>query len=271
MKTLGKAGLSLLAAAGISLGGEAPAPIKEERLAWSGAIAQGWDSLYMYRGVNQLPGLAGYGSSISWTALSLGWAPTEVDSFTLSTWAAFGLGESDYKEVDILAGYSRSVGDLSLSTEYALYAVLSAPGGSYCHQLSVSAGYELRWGAVVFTPSLNYAYTIGPSPEHGGYVRAGSSYLEARLDVEMPLVAGFLSAEPWVAAGFNLDYNTRETPSGPEPFTGANHMEAGVTLQAALTERIRVGPYVAFSHAWQAFPGTKRNTFWGGAAVTFAF
>jgi hypothetical protein len=243
----------------------------ESGSAWSGSLAQGWDSLYMYRGVNQLPGFAGYGSGISWTALTVGWAPTEADSFTVGSWAAFGLGETDYKEIDLTAGYFRSIGDLSLSVGYALYAVLSAPGGLYCHQLSASAAYELRWGSVVFSPGIGYDFTLGPSPDHGGYVQEGSSYLEARLDVEVPLVAGFLSAEPWIAAGFNFDYNTRETPDGPVPFSGANHLETGVSLSFAVTERIGVAPYVAFSHAWQAFPGTKRNTFWGGAAVTFAF
>jgi hypothetical protein len=248
----------------VSVNAPDPAP-------WSGAIAQGWDSLYMYRGVNQLPGFGGYGSSISWTALTLAWAPTEADTFSVDTWTAFGLGGADYKEFDVTAAYARSIGDLSLAAAYALYAVLSSPGGLYCHELSISAEYEFRWGPAVLTPSLEYAFTLGPSPEHGGYVQPGAGYFEARLDAVAPVIPGLVDFSPWIAAGLNFDYNSRDIGNGPEPFTGANHLEAGVSLPVTISARLSVVPYVAFSQAWQPLPGTKRSTFWGGAAVTFSF
>jgi len=69
----------------------------------------------MFRGVNQLPGFGGYGSSISWTALTLTWSPTEHDAFSVASWAAFGLSESDYKEIDGIFTYTRTLGNLSLS------------------------------------------------------------------------------------------------------------------------------------------------------------
>lgn len=257
-------------AVGVLRAGMPVAPLEEtsSEAPFSGSLSTGWDSLYMFRGVNQLPGPAGYGSSISWTAFSLGWAPTAQDSFTAATWAAFGLDQTDYKEIDASLTYAHSWGNFSLSAAYSLYAVLSSPGGLYSHELSVSAAYTITRGACTFTPALNYAYTLGPSPGHGGYVDADTGYLEARLDGDLPLYRDRIRMAPWAAAGFNFGYNTTDTF---EPFTGADHFELGLSFPITLARNLELTPYFAYSHTWLPLAGTRRDTPWAGVSVSFSF
>jgi hypothetical protein len=260
-------GLVLVLASG-SLRAGAPLVESSGDVPFSSSLSTGWDSLYMFRGVNQLPGPAGYGSSLSWTALSLGWSPTAQDSFTVASWAAFGLSQSDYKEIDASLTYTRTLGSLSLSAAYSLYAVLSSPGGLYSHELSVSAAYTITRGAFTFTPSVDYAYTLGPSPGEGGYVDADTGYLEARLDADLPLYRDYLHAAPWVAAGFNFGYSTTDTFT---PFTGADHFELGLSFPITLAKNLNLAPYFAYSHTWLPLAGTRRDTPWAGVSVTFSF
>lgn len=255
--------LSILLA-GSALAGETSEPPS----AWSGEISAGWDSLYMFRGVNQLPGYAGYGSGISWTALSLTWSPTANDSFTIGTWTAFGVNASDYKEFDATLSYTRTLGDLSLSAGYSLYAVLS--DGTTSNELNISAAYDLHLGPVKITPMIDYIYTLGPEPGQGGYVPADAGYLEFRIDGEIPLHRDILRATPWIAAGFNFGYNASGDDI-PQYFNGADHLELGLSLPFSVTRSITVSPYGAYSHAWRTLYGTSRDTFWGGVAVTFSF
>jgi len=267
------AGITLFLATCLSShAGDKAAVVTEEKTSpWSGELTTGWDSLYMFRGVNQLPGYHGYGSSISSTALSLTWAPTKNDSFTAATWMAFGIGESDYKEIDATLTYTRTIGALSLSAGYQLYTVLSEPGGLYSNELVVSAAYAFTLGPVTLTPGLNYDFTLGPEPGNHGYIPSAAGYLEARLDAEVPLYHEIITAAPWVAFGFSFGYNSAGPDESLSPFTGADHVELGLTVPIAITKSISLSPYVAYSRAWTNLAGTDRNTVWGGIALSFSF
>jgi hypothetical protein len=222
----------------------------------------------MFRGVNQLPGASGYGSGISWTALTLDWSPTAEDSFTLASWSAVGLSQTDYKEIDASLTYTRTLGAFTLSAGYALYAVLSSPGGLYCHELLASASYAAVLGPVTLTPSLNYSYTIGPAPGDGGYVGANTGYLEARLDADWSIYRDVIHAAPWLSTGFNFGYNTSDTYS---PFTGADHFELGLSLPIALAKNLSLEPFLAYSHSWRPLADTRRDTAWAGVSCILSF
>lgn len=256
--------------AGPALAEEKTSVSAEKSSPWSGSLAAGWDSLYMFRGVNQLPGYAGYGSGISWTALSFSWTPTAHDFFTVGSWVAFGVNQSTYKEVDTTFAYTRTLGDLSLSAGYALYADLSGPG-VYSNELYLSAAYQFRLGPVTVTPMLDYTFTLGPRPGEGGYKDPAVSFLEFRVDAEIPLYRNLFSAAPWIAAGVNFGYNSTGPDDNPQPFNGADHLEMGLALPYSLTRAIVVSPYVAYSHSWRPLVGTRRDTFWGGASISFSF
>ncbi|MFZ4779681.1 MAG: serine hydrolase domain-containing protein [Terrimicrobiaceae bacterium] len=56
-----------------------------ESRTFSAGISTGWDSLYMFRGVNALRGGSAYGSGIGWTAVNLAWNPDGNDTFSLDS------------------------------------------------------------------------------------------------------------------------------------------------------------------------------------------
>src|SRR5476649_670328 len=61
--------------------------VEEARKWWGASLSTGWDSLYMFRGVNVLrfgnSGKQQYGSSLYWTQLNLSFMPTANDTITL--------------------------------------------------------------------------------------------------------------------------------------------------------------------------------------------
>jgi hypothetical protein len=65
---------------------------EEPKQWWNASLSTGWDSLYMFRGVNTLPNPEnGYGYSLYWTQLSVTFNLTDNDFLTLAGWTAFGL------------------------------------------------------------------------------------------------------------------------------------------------------------------------------------
>ena len=91
----------------------------EARKWWGASLSTGWDSLYMFRGVNVLRfdqngNEQRYGSSIYWAQLNVSFMPTANDTITLGSWTAFGLTKSNYKEEDATINYVHTFGDLSV-------------------------------------------------------------------------------------------------------------------------------------------------------------
>src|ERR1700704_3797924 len=90
---------------------------EEARKWWAASLSTGWDSLYMFRGVNVLRfdedgNLQKYGSSLYWTQVNVSFMPTEHDTITLGGWIAFGIGNTKYKEFDGTVNYVHTFGDL---------------------------------------------------------------------------------------------------------------------------------------------------------------
>jgi hypothetical protein len=104
---------------------------QEARKWWAASLSTGWDSLYMFRGVNVLRfdedgNKQKYGSSLYWIQVSVSFMPTPNDTITLS-WMAFGLGNTKYKEFDGTINYGsrlRGSGGARLHLYYYLASVL---------------------------------------------------------------------------------------------------------------------------------------------------
>jgi hypothetical protein len=239
---------------------------------WNASLSTGWDSLYMFRGVNQLPNsYNGYGSSLYWTQLSVTFNLTDNDFLTLAGWTAFGLTDTSYKEFDAIATYTHTFGDLSVHLGYTMYALLNANyTGLYSHELNTGVAYALHFGSVTVTPGLNYFFNVGPNIGNGGYVEQCASYLEARVDASAPITS-FLSVAPYVSFGTSFRYNYSTSDNPPSPLTGANNIQTGIALPIAVTKNISVSPYVAYSYQWYGLVNTTPSTFWGGGSVTFSF
>lgn len=242
--------------------------VEEERKLWSAALSTGWDSLYMFRGVNVLRGDQSYGSSLYWTDLNATWNITENDFLTVGTWMAFGLNKTNYKELNVYAAYTHTFGNLALSFGYTFYDIISGP--LYANELNWKAAYTIELPAgITIVPSLTYFFNLGPDLADGeGIVKSTSSFLLARIDAGVPIYKDIIALAPWISFGTSFDYNIQQDGSY---FTGANNLELGLGLPIKINDVISLYGYVAYSTQWEDLAGTRPNTFWGGGKVTFSF
>ena len=242
--------------------------VEEERKWWGAALSTGWDSLYMFRGVNVLRGDQNYGSSLYWTDLNVTWNITDNDFLNVGAWQAFGIGNTSYKETDVYVTYTHTFGNLAASLGYIFYYYANTV--QYQNELNAKLAYTIELPAgITVTPSLTYFFNLGPEiGPRAGVVEPASSYLLARIDAGIPLYKDILSLAPWVAFGSSFDYNFQ---SDGNTFTGANNFEIGIGLPIKVNSIISLYIYGAYSTQWENLAGTEPNTFWGGGKVTFSF
>jgi len=256
-------------------------PVVEETKWWSASLSTGWDSLYMFRGVNVLRydqdgNKQKYGSSLYWTQLTGTWNITPNDFLTLGSWFAFGLGHTNYKELDLTANYTHTFGDLSVGLGYTFYYYLAS--NLYQNELNANVAYTFHLPAgITLTPSLTYFFNVGPDFDNykrwTGAVETCSSYLYARLDSNIPVYKDIVALAPWFGFGTSFDFNpkTDNSAQGFDFFTGANNIEMGIGIPVKINSVISVYGYGAYSYQWYGLVGTNPSTFWGGAKVTFSF
>jgi hypothetical protein len=246
--------------------------IEEEPSSWyNAALSTGYDSLYMFRGTNVLRD-GGYGNGLWWTDANFTWNITDNDFLTVGGWMAFGLGNAvpGYRELNVYTNYVHTFGDLAVGLGYTFYFTFPNSGQGYANELNASVAYDIDLGFMTLTPSVTYFFNLGPDADtNSGLVDVASSYLDLRLDGSIPVIADVVSIDPWVAFGLNFGYNLN---GNGNTFNGANNLEFGVAVPWQVNEVITLAAYGAYSYAFQNLWGTtQRNTFWGGANVTFAF
>jgi hypothetical protein len=254
---------------------------EEARKWWAASLSTGWDSLYMFRGVNVLRfdedgNIQKYGSSLYWTQVTVSFMPTENDTITLGGWMAFGIGKTKYKEFDATVNYVHTFGDLAVGMGYIFYYYLNTV--LYQNELNWSVAYTFNLPAgITLVPSVTYFLNLGPDFddfERGtGAVETASSFLIARLDAGIPIYKDIISLAPWFSFGASFDFNARtaDNASGFDFFTGANNIEVGIGLPIKINDVITLYGYGAYSYQWEGLLGTEPSTFWGGAKVTFSF
>jgi len=249
--------------------------VQEEESSWyNAALSTGYDSLYMFRGVNVLR-TGNYGSGLWWTDVNFTWNISDNDTLTVGGWQAFGLSKASYREFDAYLNYVHSFGDLAVGLGYTFYYAYPPGVQDFANELNAKVAYAIDLGFMTLTPAATYYFNLGPDNDTGaanGIVNTASSYLDLRVNGSVPVIKDVLSIDPWVAFGLNFDYNLQ---GNFQPFDGANNLEFGVAMPWKVNEIITVSGYVAYSYAFEDLNGlyatTEPNTFWGGGKVTFAF
>jgi hypothetical protein len=253
---------------------------------WSISASTGWDSLYMFRGVNVL----GNGNGIYWVGGEVNITPWENGTVSAGVW--YGVGSwwnganthAPYGELDVYADYTHTFGDLSLTAGWIYYYypnVAAVAGGTNSSQNEIyfGASYNIEIGNITLTPNTTYYYNVGPEiGKPGGIVNGGSSYWSMGLNASMPVgFDGAVSLAPYTQFNVNFGFNNKD--GGATRYNGGNNWQTGVALPIAFTSWLTVSPYVAYSYQWNSFIAgagtgtglTAVNTFWGGISATVTF
>ena len=246
------------------------AVVVEEEAAkwWSVKATTGWDSLYMFRGVNVL----GNGNGLYWLGGSVGVTPWENGSFTAGVWYGMSTSSRQYHELDVSLDYTHTFGPLAASFGWIYYYYpnsfgLGGPDLSQ-NELYWKLAYTAELGSVTITPSATYFLNVGPDVNSGGWTQPCASYLLLRVDSTIPLYKDIISLAPWTAFGVNFDFNSRNDGSF---YQGGNNWELGLAVPIQITDWFSVSGYVAYSHQWEDLIATDENTWWAGASATFSF
>ncbi len=253
---------------------------------WSITASTGWDSLYMFRGVNVL----GNGNGIYWVGGSATVNPWTDGAITAGVW--YGVGSwwnganthAPYGELDVYAEYAHTFGDLTLKAGWIYYyypnvpAVAGGPNSSQ-NEIYFGASYNIEIGSVTLTPNTAFYYNVGPEiGKPGGIVNGGSSYWNLGLNATIPVAFdGAVSLAPYSMFGINFGFNNKD--GGLTRYNGGNNWQSGIALPVAFTSWLTVSPYIAYSYQWNNFiagagSGTRltdENTWWAGVSATVAF
>lgn len=241
--------------------------LEEEDKWWSINVETGWDSLYMFRGVNIL----GNGHGLYWLGGDVGVSPWSGGTITAGVWWGTGLGTT-YDELNVFVDLTQSFGnfDVSFGWVYYFYPNDFGAGGPDISQneLYWALAYNAEIGSVTITPSVTYFLNVGPTlNDFNGWTKPGASFLLFQLDTEIP-VTDWLSLAPFTAFGTNFEFNERNNGSY---FRGGNNWELGLAMPVALTSWFAITPYVTYSYQWQDLVGTDENTWWAGVSASFSF
>lgn len=236
---------------------------------WTAKLNTGWDSLYMFRGVNIL----GNGRGLYWLSGSLGVTPWSNGSFTAGIWYGTSTSRSrEYNELDLSLDYTHTFGPLAASFGWIYYFYpnsfgLGGPDLSQ-NELYWKLAYTQEIGSISITPSATYFLNVGPDINNGGWTAPAASYLLFRLDSSIPLYKEVVSLAPWTAFGVNFEFNANNEA---EVFNGGNNFELGLAMPVNVTSWLTVSAYVAYSYQWMDLVGTEENTWWAGvnAGLTF--
>jgi hypothetical protein len=260
-------------------GGKEIVVVEEDEKWWSVNASTGWDSLYMFRGVNVL----GNGNGLYWLGADLTITPWENGALSAGVW--YGVGshwnganqQSGYGELDVFADYTHSFGNLDLTVGWVYYWYPTFSQAQ--NEIFFAAAYNIEIGSITITPNTAYYYNVGPEAgSPGGVVAGGASWWQMGVSAAVPVAYdGAVSLAPYTQFGLNFRVNGRAV--GNSPFTGGNNWQSGVAMPVQFTSWFSVSPYIAYSYQWQNLPAgigtgtgmTAINTFWGGVSANFSF
>jgi len=260
--------------------------IEEEDKWWSVNASTGWDSLYMFRGVNIL----GNGNGLYWLGADIGISPWEGGTITPGIW--YGVGswwntynsQERYGELNVFVDFTQEFGALAVSVGWVYYFYPNSPDAfgniqSSQNEIYFGLAYDIEVGSITITPNTTYYYNVGPEyGTTGGIANGGSSWWQFGLDFNIPVAYdGAVALEPYTVFGLNFGLNDRAV--GEPRFNGGNNWETGVALPIQFTSWLSVAPYLAYSYQWQNLSAgagtgtgmTAINTWWCGISANVSF
>jgi hypothetical protein len=207
----------------------------------SGQLSLGYDSKYIFRGVNVIP-KSGLGTS----ELNV-----QLYDFSFNVWGATGT-DVRYQEIDFAVAYAKAFlnNHLTLGIGYTHYTYPSI-GVRDSDEVFVYASTNILQPYI--TPTVTYYRSLR------GIV---GGYLEAKVETSYKL-CNYATLKPYALVSYDLGYNV----AGNNDF---NNFQIGTAIEMRVG-RAKISPYVAYSIPLEALKNTQTNEFWGGVKINFEF
>jgi len=236
--------LLALASAICSAGTQPEAQEKDGKSSRSASFATEYDSKYIFRGVNSLPG-----SGIAVTELELA-----AGDFSIDIWQAIGLSKH-YDEWDFTLTYEREIAPFTLSAGYVNYYTPDDDhlklGYADTQEFFATVAYDFR---KLFTTKLTYNYDFD---------KIGGGFLELRSKTSVSVVKDRVSLEPYVSISYDFHYNSDTQ--------GWNSFQIGLDVPISLAAHFTIKPFAAFSFPLSAIDEFAKKEGWGGVSIAIEF
>lgn len=280
----GVAGHEGHAHAGTSATGKSFREVEPAAREWGASLSTGWESRHVHYGVNETGNSGAYVNELGvW-----------VGNFIFNAWSGFGTG-NDFQEWDFSVAYNLDLGPVFLLPGYNLRytpgIVAAGHGGDHEGEHGDDHGDDHgeehgdehgekhgdhghahnTVGNELFlvigtnkipyvTPSIAWIWDLNNTNAN-----SAGSFLEFRIDGDIPLYKDILRLEPYALLGINLGYNTRS-------YYGWNNFQFGIEAEWSLNEVIAVFGGVNYSIAMEALNDIGQgNVVWANAGVLFSF
>jgi hypothetical protein len=246
---LGVLGAAFLASANLALCGTAnPTALavteQDTNRWWSGTLTTEYNSKYMFRGVNSLPG-----SGVGVADLTL-----SVYDFYLDIWQATGLRKS-YNEVDFTLAWEHEFGPITFSGGYLNYYFPDDDGLRLGYgdtqELFVAATYNI---VSSLTASLTY---------NSDFDKINGSYLELKLADRFGIVRNLASIDPYASMSYDFRYNSKTC--------ALNNFQIGLDAPISLGKHVTMSGFAALSIPLHAINNFAKKEGWGGFSITLSF
>ena len=241
IKTLLITAIGAFAVANVSAGDKGVVEVVEESADLGATVAVGYDSHYIFRGLN-----LGENQVTAQVDYQLPDLPVSIGAWYGNPTTGTTLNPGGGDELDLYATISRSFGSIDAWLGYTAY--LYPEGGSSTNEVGTGIGTTV--GPLDVALGAYYDFDID-----GWYLDLTLGHsLELSDMISLNLAAGI---------SYSIDYNS----SGSE----FNNVLLVASLPIALTDRATLTPYVAGSFALDAIDNVQDDEIFGGVSLSVDF
>jgi len=250
---LGSAFAGTSASSSSSKASVAPAPLIEESSLFTGSVTLGYDTDYVYRGIEVLSVDGEEANHLVWGAVDVNAALSDKLSLNFNTWYASS-GSANYDELDVYTRLTYNLGPISVGPSFKWYHYPHYPA-------SVDNQYEA--GLELFaSPVENLAISTGAFYEFEAeqwYFQVDANYTIAIND-SFSLVPGVTVSYVDVdSAAFALD------------LSGFHHTAVYLKAPIKLAKNVVLTPYIAGNFPIGDLDDVQDELVYGGASLSVSF
>ena len=152
-------------------------------------------------------------------------------------------------------------------------AIGNVGGTAIQNEINVTAGYSKKVGDVTLNSSLTYYYELGTANQYSyGSINPGSSFLTPSLGATIPL--NFLKKDGSITFNPNTQYNFSFVYNANQAGTYvscANNWQFQLPITWQVTKVVSLTGYWAYSYQGLELYNTGKSLGWAGASVGLSF